>query len=514
MTTIEAYADELLPGPAAGGTRGRDFMAGVLCAVAFAGLLPMLGLNPYPASSVIGIVSVLVVYAALYVKYRGRIILNHEVALVLGVVLQYLLAPVLVRILTSDFTQLGGHQHGERYAVKDVYGQAMLIVLLFVATYFFVSAAFPVRTASRRRDGRLELAYSQRTLLVMAAMAVMLWMTRAALLATGSFYHIHRSRFSLEDSRYSGWAQFDSGVGPMILSFAWGALFVRKLNIWVVLAYTLVEFAWNFSSGGRERTLTAFIVIALTYVIYRNRIPWRVLGLSIIPVAFLIGFMDYYRYAIQRTTDVNDIRVSGIVDALSVAQRESSNFGIQSTLYRGLMRFNDVESVAAIYRWTGSSQPFLEGETYGRIPIALVPRALWPEKPVTTTPINEWFFTHEGGSSPTTVMGEGYLNYGWPGVVLAGVVVAVLVRIVDWFMMRPLWNVAVLPVYIGSLAIVARLHTQPISIWIPTVIKMLFLTWIIHMLTRPPRPAPGGPAWPDASSPYGTREDAHQPAYY
>jgi hypothetical protein len=480
-------------------------MAGGICLLAFAGLMPMTRLDSETASAVVGIGCMLAIAAALYVKYRGRLMLNMEVSLILGMTLQYLFAPVITRLLLS--TVAVGGESGDRYAVKEVYGQAMLVVLLFISAYFFASSLFAVRRPTRRPDGRLELAYSQRTLLVMTGLTVLLWMTRAALLASGSFYTINRSRFMQEDSRYSAWTQFDGGIGPMVIAFLWGALFLKKVPVWLVIGYSLLDIGWNFMSGGRERTLIPFIVIMLTYVIYRNRIPWRIMAILVLPAILLMGFMDYYRYALQNTTENNTIQVSGIVDALTKASNQTEGSGLVNTFYRGLFRINDLEPIAAIYLWTGKLQPFLEGETYGRIPSGLIPRFLWPDKPMVITPINEWYFTHEGGSSPITTPGEGYLNFGWPGVVLAGAVTAMLVRITEWFLLKYLWNVAILPVYIGTLAIMARQHTQAIAVWVPTIIKMFMLTWMIHFLTRPTRLTAEEQLHEDAD---GTR----LPAYY
>lgn len=487
--TAMTYSEPIPIGPVASPNRMfNDLLAGMIMLAAFVGLSVFSQLSPYAATLIIGSGGLIAMAMAFHVKYRGRIAFDCETGFIIGATIQYLLAPVLIRVLTNNFDFDVAHQSAERYAIKDAYGPAMLIVLLFFAAYFFTSSLIPVKRPSRTLEGRLKTAFSTRTLLVMGVLCVMLWITRADLLASGSFYHIFRSDFQKEDPRYSAWVQFDSGIGPMLLAFLWGAMFVKRLPKWLVISYSLLDLGWNFASGGRERTITCFIVVILTFIVYRNRVPWRTLFISAIPIFFLIGFMDYYRYAIQQTANVNTIRLSSITEALSIASRESSSSGTENTLLRGIARFNDLESIAAIDLWTGTAQPFLEGETYARIPVALIPRQLWPDKPSTSMPINEWYFIHEGGSSPTTTMGEGYLNFGWPGVALAGFMAALLVRLADWFIVRYLWNIAVLPIYIGTVAIYARLHTQPIAIWIPTFIKMVFFTLLVHILTRPPKP--------------------------
>ncbi len=95
------------------------------------------------------------------------------------------------------------------------------------------------------------------------------------------------------------------------------------------------------------------------------------------------------------------------------------------------------------------------GETWARIPAAFIPRQFSKDKKPVFIPINEWFFRHEGGSSPITSPGEGYLNLGWMGVIIEGIVCGIILWGTQWSFSRLMWNGALLPIYIAAMGIFA-----------------------------------------------------------
>jgi hypothetical protein len=332
------------------------------------------------------------------------------------------------------------------------------------------------------------MAFSRRTYLLVIYAAISLWITRMALLATGAFYHLNWDRNMLTDPRVSAWTQYDRGVGPVIVAFAAATMLTGRLNKFIGIGYILVDLFWNFASGGREQTIVPVLAVVATYIVYRNRIPWKAILISIVPGLLLLGFMDYYRYAVRESQGTTSFSVGGMISAIGTATRATEDQGIQQTILRGVARVNDLDSVAAMYSWVPESLPYQNGETYARIPIALVPRMFWPDKPPVMMPINEFFFRYEGGSSPTTTMGEGWLNFGIAGVVLAGFLSAVILHLTELFVVRFLWNAAILPVYIGAIAILARMNAQPMAVWVTAVPKVMLLVVIVHLITRPRRP--------------------------
>ena len=75
---------------------------------------------------------------------------------------------------------------------------------------------------------------------------------------------------------------------------------------------------------------------------------------------------------------------------------------------------------------TPSVVPYQYGETYSYFVVSLIPRVLWPDKPVAGSAnsffgVNYGLQTEEGAKITTfgvSILGEAYINFGWPGVAL------------------------------------------------------------------------------------------------
>jgi hypothetical protein len=496
MTTLEAYPMAPVLGekrPSSGFVEGLAlFTMGIV-------LFPMANaLTPFLGTMVVGILALAGITVTMFRKYRGRWQFNAEVAFVIGMAIQYLLAPILIRVISWDFTAdlFYVQTSAERVAVKEYYAHGMVIILVFAGIYFIVSSMIPLKRTLREVTGELPTYFTKRSYVVYLVMIVLLWVTRVSLLAIGAYYHGFAVRHRELDPRYSGWTQYDSGLGPVCVAFVFAAALTRKLNWAIAGTYVFADFMWNFTSGSREKTVTPFLVMLFVYVVYRNRVPWKFLILSALPALLLLGFMDLYRSTVFRFSDVDRISFSQVMYALTRAKGTSESAGMGATLAIGINRLNDLEPISEIYRNVPEMHPYLDGETYAMIPMSLVPRALWPDKPKVAIGINNWFFRHDIGSSPITVMGEGFLNFGWPGVLLAAAASALILRLIDRLMVRFVNNLAMLPVYIGFVAYCARVHTQPMMMWISSLIKVIAVALVVHMLTQ----------W------FGERQFATQPA--
>jgi hypothetical protein len=271
----------------------------------------------------------------------------------------------------------------------------------------------------------------------------------------------------------------------------WANILTRRRGYLIGVAYTLVDLGFNFMSGSRETTLIPLICILMTYIIYRRRLPWKFILVLLPLVMIAIGFMDRYRQHLYKTAtatnriDFNEIR-RGISKAVYDTEQEG---GISETILRGVARFDDMQSIARIHYGVPDEVDYLRGETFKLILPGFVPRALWPDKPSLIVPANRWFFTREYGSSPLTTVGEGYLNYGYPGVVFAALICAIALQLTNRFMTSILYNTACIPVYVVAVAIVARIHTAALCSLLTTFPKLICLALLVHLFTRRRRSA-------------------------
>lgn len=89
-----------------------------------------------------------------------------------------------------------------------------------------------------------------------------------------------------------------------------------------------------------------------------------------------------------------------------------------------ISRANLIDLLAHIYEQTPDNIPYLYGQSYSYFAYALIPRVVWPEKPEATAnrllAVNYGITTPEGAEQSTfgiSLIGEGYANFGVPGVV-------------------------------------------------------------------------------------------------
>jgi hypothetical protein len=427
-------------------------------------------LEPYTGTLVVGGTGTLILGVVIFfrARYGHRGVLTAETALLGGMLIQYLIAPTLLRIASGDYANLWMTQ--ERAVVKGAYPGAMLLTVAF-GMGVVVGTELGARLF-RQPTAEIETSFSG-TGRIFVVLAAILWSARLMLLATGSYYHLLRSDFQLEDWRYSILSQINRTLGLVLvcyLTLVWLARRWRTEAVWLYIGADLV---WNFASGSREATLLVLLSVAVAYVIRMRAIPARTLAIGAIGAVALVSFMDRYRYAIRSTANVDELSYEAVAEAVARASVRTSEEGLGRELLLGTSRFGDLDSVAAFYKWVPHAVPHASGESYLDAVYALIPRPLWPNKPESVRTINRYFFTRELGSSPTTTIGEGYLNFGWPGVLAAGLVCGVLTRATErlaYGRSRRV-NALRLAIYCSFVLTAARLHTQPLAVWVGMVWK-------------------------------------------
>jgi hypothetical protein len=92
----------------------------------------------------------------------------------------------------------------------------------------------------------------------------------------------------------------------------------------------------------------------------------------------------------------------------------------------GFERMYLLSQVAHVLDVTPADVPFQGGQTYAFVAVTLVPRFLWPDKP-SVNDANRFYqraygLTAErqlaGVSIAVGVLGEAFINFGWPGVIV------------------------------------------------------------------------------------------------
>jgi hypothetical protein len=94
-----------------------------------------------------------------------------------------------------------------------------------------------------------------------------------------------------------------------------------------------------------------------------------------------------------------------------------------------------IQNVALVVRLTPSALPYLYGRDYWSLPLlVLVPRILWPAKPMSGLQGADFTYTYVGSnlvtSTAVTSFGDLYMNFGLLGIVAGMLVIGVFFRLV------------------------------------------------------------------------------------
>jgi hypothetical protein len=230
--------------------------------------------------------------------------------------------------------------------------------------------------------------------------------------------------------------------GLVLLALAWlrhrsyYALFLLA----VLVPATMVFFGFG---GSKQQFLRPLMFIVLTSWLYHRAISGRWILAGIATVVFIYPAAHFYRQQVQQGRSIPGM-LRDPVRAIDDVGRYVSTYTVGEYTSQGLVlithRYDGLGRSSAIIKDTPDRVPFQGGWTLALIPIAYVPRLLWPEKPETT--IGLWITTTYGSGSQIkshtgpSWIGEFYLNFGVAGVVGGMFVMGLLLRLLQEAVLR------------------------------------------------------------------------------
>jgi hypothetical protein len=220
---------------------------------------------------------------------------------------------------------------------------------------------------------------------------------------------------------------------------AWRENNVRKLMAWLALSLVL-PFTTLITAGMLGYGAVAVLTI-LIFVSSFVRSPVKVfLAGALVVYLGLSAYVSYMRDRTEiRATVWGEQSFEDRFDRISktVTTFEWFDPGNFEHLQRIDGRLNQNFLVGAAVYQLGQTQNFARGDTLWDALLALIPRAIWPEKPITAGSGNLVSrYTGIDFASGTSVgvgqVMEFYLNFGTPGVVIGFLIMGVLVTAFDW----------------------------------------------------------------------------------
>lgn len=264
------------------------------------------------------------------------------------------------------------------------------------------------------------------------------------------------------------WTTFHPmGVWLVALSYAksHGTKYRRWLGIILVLVCMNALVVAIFIFGSRSQILAVFAGVAVIYNWCVKRIPTRLI-IAGLPVIIFLGFW----IVAYRTDSLTLVTVEEFFD----------NIG-----------HNVLDMMVAIREDPIPISFLTSPDRWLQIPIALVPRIFWPDKPLMTLTRLDWLVAdyYRGGFGqtltgyPSSMFSEWYLVGGWPLTAIAGWIIGQIVGITDnWFCSQKSKDVAIwlyLPVLISM---VYYFKDGDIVMSFTSSLKLIFISGFIYLL--------------------------------
>lgn len=219
-----------------------------------------------------------------------------------------------------------------------------------------------------------------------------------------------------------------AGFGPLLALFDIGFL---ALLLWIcarpkdaknplfVMLLPLIAAQQFVVAGARASALLVLVVIGLGWSLSARRVPWK-LATVLLPVAFLsFGALNLIRTAGLTNTTVFESAQDATLQ--SVLERSQEEFELRESLS------GTVPVVVDGMKTTG---PML-GFTYTGGILAMVPRALWPDKPRGPGSLYAQYFlgeTVDGTAVPIGAVAEAYWNFNILGIIVLFAVYGLVLR--------------------------------------------------------------------------------------
>ncbi|HYR76673.1 MAG TPA: O-antigen polysaccharide polymerase Wzy [Pyrinomonadaceae bacterium] len=226
----------------------------------------------------------------------------------------------------------------------------------------------------------------------------------------------------------------------------------RKASKWyAVWLYALITVTalHGISTGILEEALIPIGVLFIIRWLYTQRISLPVAACVIALILFLSPVKGEYRQQLRSDDSSGAAEMSSLERATLWITQAGDYWAETFSGARGLVeatssatgRADFLHQLAYTYSMTPEEVPYQYGRTYSYFAVALIPRALWPDKPLSGSAngffaITYGLLTEEGAKTTTfgvSLVGEAFINFGWAGVVfvmlIQGLAIGVLERI-------------------------------------------------------------------------------------
>jgi hypothetical protein len=260
----------------------------------------------------------------------------------------------------------------------------------------------------------------------------------------------------------------------------------------LMAAFVGVRILVAFSSGTLGPALSAVVLALLVYIGERRRVPVVALSLAVLCVLFLqVGkpeFRQRFWHGQGEATRTERmqfwVRESSQVWFSALSKFDGDE--LRELLYESLARVSLLNQTANVLELTPSTVPHQGVHMYRYLASSVVPRFVWPDKP-SVNEANQFYQVNYGitpedrlehVSVSVGFLTEGYISFGWWGVVPLMFAVGVLFDAVrSWFLLPRAGRL--LPA-IGMVLVVGFLPVESqMAVYLGGVVQQVALTILV-----------------------------------
>ena len=216
-----------------------------------------------------------------------------------------------------------------------------------------------------------------------------------------------------------------------------------RLALMLMLVLIPPTMAFMFFTTSKERFFLPLIMVGLAYLVVHRRIPARWVAVGFGLFIFFYPVASAYRQEVVQGAGLMSI-LRDPVGSINELSQELEGYGfndfIQDGFVRTTVRIDGLSIMSVIVRDTPAVVPHQGGWTLWYIPLAYIPRALWPGKPIFDmgqfVTDNYWGGPGIKSNTGPTWVGEFYMNFGLAGVAIGMAFLGVFFRILHETLFR------------------------------------------------------------------------------
>lgn len=262
-------------------------------------------------------------------------------------------------------------------------------------------------------------------------------------------------------------------VGILVM---WAYGLSRKRLAWITVIPIVLYSAVSALLGSRSNIIVLWATLYLMYLLTGQGTNWArkfLLSLAMGVAALLV------------LVAVRDVRMLGpTLDQAGQVALASLPSSIADLVFAVVREFREAEIFAVLVAITPEVIPFLYGRSYVEVLFQPIPRVLWASKPVPAGFMVGQVLRGVNVGTPSTVMGELYLNFGVFGIVPGMLLFGLLCAMVDHWLKDNRDSPAVVLVFSFLFAslpqIVTRsfmgVVTQLLLFLLPTLVFLWYVT--------------------------------------